>query len=993
MKNLQVFNVPLGSNMRDEFCKELKKLPPGEGVMVLPTGLLQNEVRRKYNLPCSGFDTLATKILNLNGYIALEEINRRCQELYVNTALQHYAEQGQFIYFAALKDKQGFVKQMTSLLGQFARSGADVEQVVEALKDWGRRGYAGLKDREVALLYQGYRNMLKLDNRFDLEGKYRLALKVLKDTAQPILPWHYVYVSDFATLDTLQLEFLVALAEHCQVKVSLCYNKDQDCLQASKEMYDFLGSFVTPRQQPGQSPERAAALQHVLQNIGREEPAKYPYEQDNLEIREFADVKNEIKGVLADIKQQLLAGAEPKDFAVGVRNLNDYSGLRRQADSYGIPITLPEVELVGAQPLTELLGKILMAVTDDSKGADAYFAVLDNAVGKLLYPQDNLEELLWLRANSFYGKRSEVQNAVRRSKEGNAFLELVDGFIEGFNESATIAEYTEALKDFLEGLGLARMLGELYKAGDIKLEGLCNMLAVEKRLVQLLDALVKDYSSCNLGEECYSLEEFYKIWQQSLVDATVIVKHGRQDGVLITDVVQLQGASFKNVYLLGLRENEFPVGNRENWLYNDKERGSLLTMGIVLPNTFASYAEDHCLFAGAAAAAAEKLVLCFYRDDEAEASPYIDEIKNLFAALEVKKYRPSQPANCEEALANSALCSTQWLEEQLGAIGMQAAQADQCSGENTGYLKDAELVKQVQRATKYNFSASSLEGYLSCPFSYLAQNIWKLKNYHEADELPDAIVRGNLIHDTLAAFVRRYLKGKPESYDFDIMWKLLERDYEQYVKSYLKEGSILDNEYWPSESLRMQRLLHWWLRFELQEQKQWAGFKPEQIEKGFGYQNVTIKLMTKDNVPVYLNGRIDRIDASDKYAFITDYKSGHAPGDEDIQILFYLLAAEKLCPDKEILGGNYLSLKDRGRAGGVVLGHTGNANIEYDQTEPADWEETRELCQQTILAAVERIYAGDFPVEPAKGACSYCDLKSICRYEKTTKQAGGDVNE
>lgn len=992
MLNLEVYTVPLGASMREAFCQELLQLPAGAGVMVLPTGLLQDEVKQSYNLPCSGFDTMATKILNLNGYRHLQEINRHCQELYIETLLKYYTEQGQFNYFAALKDKQGFVKHLTSLLGQMARSGATVDEVTKALAAWGRSGNAGRKDQEVALIYQGYRNMLQLVDMFDLEGKYRLALKILQEKAQPALPWQYVYVSDFASLDALQIDFLLALAKRCQVKVGICYNKKQSVFEASRKTIERLEREVTLTAAAGKTPQRSEAIQHVVDNLGVELPKKLAVKGQQLELREYRDQKAELEGVLSEIKQAVVKGASLSDYVLAVRNLSSYAGLRQCADRYGIPVSLAEAELVAAQPLSELVNQLLLAGQDNRTGVMAYFSLLDNAITKLVNKENDLESLSWLRTEQFYTKRSALQGAIRALQGNNKVLDLLDDFLAKQKNAATIADYTEAIEDFLYNLELAPNLGCLYKEGHISLPGMRTILATEKKLRQLLKQLREDYADCDLAKEVYSLADFRRIWQEQLTGQTIILGREHKNGLLITDVLQLQGASFKKVYLLGLREGEFPAGNRENWLYNDKERGELQTLGIDLPNTFAAYAEDNYLFAGAVAAATEKLVLSYYKDDEAEGSPYLDDVQALFDDLKPVEAAPKGLACKEEALERSNDCDKAWLLQQLGTAAMTASAVDkERTGLYMGELQDKKLLEQLTRAGHYSFSASGLESYMECPFKYLGQNLWKQGCFSDKEELPDAALKGSIIHGTLARFVARYLDNKPMDYDYTAMQPILEADFSAVVQEFMDKGELQDNEFWPSEAGRLWRSLCWWLRFELKEQKQWATFKPVALEKSFGYRDAALKLTTANGLPAYLKGRVDRIDASDEHLFVSDYKSGGTPGDDNLQMPFYLLAAETLYPDKKIMGGNFVSLKHRQRSGGMVWTATGNANIKRKNYEFADWDEAKEVCQQLLLAPIEHIYKGDFAVAPSKGACDYCDLKDICRQRVFVKEPGGNA--
>lgn len=992
-QKLELYIVPLGSSMRDEFCKILKQLSFGAGVLILPTGLLQEQAKEKYNVEVSGFDTLANKILNLNSYAYLEEVNYRSQQLIVKEILDYYASREQFHYLAGLKDKRGFVKHMTALLSQLSRSGAEAKEIVAALKSWDRSGNLGRKDQEIALVYKGYRDMLKLQKRFDLEGKYRLALKILREQDNPKLPWQVIYVSDFATLDALQLELLQELAKHCQVKVGLCYEKDKETCAVSQTTLEQLQKSCITIVKSGARVQRKPALQHLVEHLGSKQICKEAFDAEkSVMIREYRHQQAEIKGVLAEIKQELLGGARLKDYAVAVYDLGAYTGLRLVADEYGLPITLPRAEQLLVQPLTEFVLQLLAAVPDNRQGVEAYFNLLSSGLGKLLF-NSNLESMESLRETTFFKQRSAVQHAVTVSFERvelPKFLLKVDNFLINCKSQDSITGYVEALTDFIAKLNLAKELGTLYKQDLLALDELKNILSTEKRLLESLLILEEDYEKCGMAEQKYTLQEFVECWQDGLKEISVKLEEGRKDGLLVTNAVQLQGTSFKKVYLLGLREGVFPARNRENWLYNDKERGELQALGIDLPNTYNAYAADYCLFAGAVAAATEKLVLSFYKDDEGEESPYVDEVIKLFPDIQADLVEKKELASFEEALGQSYGCKKSWLEKQVGALTLEAARIDQQrTGVYDGKLEEQELLEGLQGEARNCFSASGLGQYVSCPFKYLGTQLWQQKDKEEKSEQLDGGTRGSLFHETVAMFVESYLQKKPDFNDKAKLWQQVLNCYEAKVEQFQAEGKIINNEYWPMEAKQLERMLSWWLAYELTEQEQWDAFKPIALEKSFG-KNM-IRLETSSHKDIYLVGRADRIDGSEEAIFITDYKSGDAPGNgdfekgKDLQMAFYLLAAEQLYPGKTVLGGNYLSLKKGARQGGIAWQSTGNPNIKVNGKKNAptftSWEEVKQLCENMIIEPVSEIYKGIFTANPKDElTCKYCPLKDICRY-------------
>ena len=59
----------------------------------------------------------------------------------------------------------------------------------------------------------------------------------------------------------------------------------------------------------------------------------------------------------------------------------------------------------------------------------------------------------------------------------------------------------------------------------------------------------------------------------------------------------------------------FPRVNKENWIYNDKERKELKEAGLELPNTSLAYSEDAGFFGAAIGCAHKQLVLSYFQDN------------------------------------------------------------------------------------------------------------------------------------------------------------------------------------------------------------------------------------------------------------------------------------------------------------------------------------------------------------------------------------------
>lgn len=219
----KLYYVPLGCSARGYFINEIAEKGWESSLLVLPSGVLQSRAFKEGTVRVKNFDDVATGLLNANGYAGLQRISRRTQELIVEEILQKYAHDNKLDYFNVLVEKKGFVKAVTSLIGQLSRSGAKMEEIYEALNGWDRPGKLGLKDREIADVYTAYRQKLKKEDWFDVEGLYRLAVYVLQKD-NPVVPWENLYFSEFYRFDGLQIELLRELKKHCNINVGLMYD-------------------------------------------------------------------------------------------------------------------------------------------------------------------------------------------------------------------------------------------------------------------------------------------------------------------------------------------------------------------------------------------------------------------------------------------------------------------------------------------------------------------------------------------------------------------------------------------------------------------------------------------------------------------------------------------------------------------------------------------------------------------------------------------------
>lgn len=1022
---IDLYKVPLGATARNFFAAEAEKnYSYDEALLVLPSRLLVNHARRSVRVQTVNFEYLPNRIVALNRHlldlppeVTLEMISRRTQELLVGDLLRQLSKLQGLDYFSKLAGKDGFVKAVTGLLGQLSRSGSTQEEITAALLEWEQRNPAYvMKDREIAALYNLYRNKLKQKNWYDVEGLYRLATAVL-EKPQARLPWQHLYLSEFYQFDALQRLLLKALSRHCQISIGLMYEpKRPEIFAAVERSFGYLSGFAQLHDLQPEAVARTAALQHLTVNLGSGgyQPLAVA---DGINFIGAGDSESELRAVLRSVKTKLQQGAAYGEFLVAVRDLKTYSGIRSVCDEYGLPVTLPQAASLSAQPVCEFLRLLLNIASGGSEAIASYWRLLKCGVVKMVYGFDG-ERLNRLKQEALYGDLRQLRQAVCEQAAGineqwSVDLNELETLLDKVRQRDTVAAYGETFKTILEALALPAKVGANYRQGRVELGEVKNLVETVRQLSEVLDTLSEDYLNGGLENVPLNADDYSQLLLTACAERQIVLTAADSEGILFGEAANLQGLLFKHVYIMGLREGEFPRSKNENWIYNDSERAELSSVGVELDNTACAYAEDKFFFAAVASMATETLTLSWYSDDTAGASAYIEDVARLYADGCIVK---STAGSCgwQQALSEQELLlgiaqaepGHNWLWERLGADWELRSSVErlreQGSGIYKGLVEDVRLQQAVNEAVGGFFSASSLETYAQCPYRFLLSYVWKQQQYEELTETVEPTVEGSLLHDVLSRFIAAHLHEKLARYPLVELTSQLDDIMTSVCEEYIAGKKIAVTDFWLSQRRRLNLLLRRWLERELAYQKAWEPFVPVRTEWDFGRNGSAPLMLQVNNGKIYLNGRIDRIDSDGNGLFVTDYKRGQTPtGSEltaglDLQLPVYLLALAALEPQSTVLGGGYYSLKEARRKGGFAVQALGKTPFTTNNKPFSDaedqWLAFADFCRTTIRGYVDALQKGNFPPAPRKKCPEYCPGKDICRVYGDLVTEGGEEN-
>lgn len=296
----------------------------------------------------------------------------------------------------------------------------------------------------------------------------------------------------------------------------------------------------------------------------------------------------------------------------------------------------------------------------------------------------------------------------------------------------------------------------------------------------------------------------------------------------------------------------------------------------------------------------------------------------------------------------------------------------------------------IQAKELPRISASSIEGFLSCPFSFVAQRYFKLKDLPDIDLDVDHRTRGQLAH---ALFEKLTLE--PMRFD----WK--NDELEKILESIRQEKKLLfaDERLWiPLRNKHIQL----GLRF-LEVEKRWREeFKRTRTlgrEKRFEFyldpQTEEISKEAKENC-FRISGQIDRVDGDDSnHLVIIDYKSstggisahGSWLKNQELQLLFYMWVIEKGLIEElggEVIGLFYYVFRNFERKGFKIEDLAGGL---YPASKRKDKNATFEAKEkyltefsQILMSTLDRIKKGESHARPSDfKTCIACEWRRQCR--------------
>lgn len=661
-------------------------------LLVVPASLDMQSVRRRLCERIEVIDpsavltfvALAEKVLR-GARVPFRPISLHQRELIIRSITAELDREDKISFFAGSLASPGLYRELLSLIRELKTWQIEPEKF--------RRFPTArtARDRELALIYERYQDLLRERRLYDSEGRFWEARRVLESRC-PLEPLPGVLLldgfSDFTPNEMTLLEAMGAHVAEVVISLPLMDAADGDPFEKTRDTWRRLERLERSFEvscEAAREPQGAAVTAAIAAHLFRDAAPKTA-PGDALKAFSTAGVRLEMRETARECKRLILGGLPARDIVVIVRRLPAYLATAQDAfGEMGIPFETP----VGCSQAYPGLFPLLFALGDVVEGGFARAEVtalfgspyidlqgfaggLDAAVFARVAREAGVIRGLaqWRARLQALAARSQkaaarAEDAAKEGKRADdvhrvdadaalAALEAVERLwelLQPFSRPLTSPAAAALLREVVDALGLRRRILD----SAIPEGALCADLAAFAAIDEGLAAMAESDEPALL-----SMRDFLTMLERLVAAEGSADATARAGGVRILDAASARNLSFPVVFLAGLTGDAWPSRLRVGPFYTRRERDTLSKEhGMGSRDERMHVAAERLLFYQAATRAREKLYLSWPASDEDGKailrSFYVEELLNLFELPEgfLSEYGPAR-AVLEMADAASA---------------------------------------------------------------------------------------------------------------------------------------------------------------------------------------------------------------------------------------------------------------------------------------------------------------------------------------------------
>lgn len=908
------------------------------------------------------FTRLSYKVLEEVGGLKVQEINSYGKIMLLKQIFDNNKNSMQL--FNKASKQEGFLKEFDALISELKQNCASVEFLEQILKfkvkeDENKLLYKKLKD--IIKIYKEFNNKTK-DIYFDEEDKLNLFISSIEHSEY--IKNSNIWIDGFESFNVQRHRIIKELIKYAK-NVTIALNidatalKDLRCTEdweafkivhdTYEALVDDLGCSVNiiPVNAKGLNKETEIIEQHMFSINSYSHMDNASNIQIFSSLNPYSETEKTAAKIISLVRDY---GYRWKDIAVATGDMDSYGiNIKKVFTQYEIPYFLDAKRDIMGNPLTKFILSLLDMFVFNFKH-DSVFELLKTGFSPLNYDevsklenfalQYGIEGEKWFKQFKFNDENIDYFNKLREK-----FTAGLSDAKKKFKNLKTTLEISLFIFNFLESYKVQEKIektsGVFKRADNYELSS--ENAQIWNYVIEIFEQIVLTGADIEI-----TTLEYRKMIEAGFKEVKIGIIPPTLDKVTVGEIEKISFKSFKAVFVMGANEGKLDSKNNEKGILLDDERDILVSSGINLLNNsnYYLYKEKHTLykiFTNASCKLFISYALGTADGKTLQPSIYVDKLKQLFPL--VKMQTDLNGTNEEENISNNKgtvdfLISK--IREFIEGSDIEDLWKDVyawyelndtniCDIINQGLLYENKALKITKNhlnnlhKTPVTMSVSRLESFAACPFKFFMENV--IKPQPRLVQKVEFYDLGNIYHQA----VEKFTKGisEPETNIFELNKDTVYSISQLCTEKVLAEGEMDYAAFNANERNRymkekIKRLVNRAANTIVEQLKK-GNFRPVFTELVIGDKdkeaNVEpVEIKISDDVSIYFQGRIDRVDILKKddklYINIIDYKSSSKEIDLSdavqglqLQLLVYMSAiiknGEKLFSTKTEIGGAY----------------------------------------------------------------------------------------
>ncbi len=741
---------------------------------------------------------------------------------------------------------------------------------------------------------------------------------------------------------------------------------------------------------------------------------------DKIHLFEADDKTAEAEYVAVQIRRAMAEDStlRYRDFAVLTANTEAYSlALKRAFGEYGVPYFIDEKKSLKRHPLAEFLSACFRVVAEKYSPASVQALTQNVFFGE----SDDYRNYLLKFANYRGGAKREIKQSeavtqtfdiaalqearsrllaatgtIKNKGTGKEYCESVRAILSAFHAREKLEEYSERIEDVSQKSYLSQIDGALDR-----------LLTEAEWLTENREMTVKEFA--------VMLEDGLGATEISLIPL-------KKDAVFIGDLTESRIEKVAVLFAVGMTE-DVPATAVDTAVISDRELSRLAEVKTRIEPTVAevNLRSRECACLNLCTFLRELHLSYPLAADGSEPSVsdvlrYVDEVFQTAEGAALPRRKKLNEDEFVYRCAAAAPAVRELLEKRNEYTNKQSdtrriysslyTALDKLSvQEKDDYLIEAEDTARIRRGEELFFkdgriSPTALEGYFSCPFRNYAERGLRLKEREETAVM--AVDTGNFIHELLEITAKR-----AEEIDSDEGMYALALDEGRKILQkpvYAAQSDTASGEVFGEKLLA--------------EGATVAVAAYRQIKNSKYRVEATEKSVYTDE----LRGKVDRVDGSDEYVRIVDYKTGSIDDSAtsyytgrklQMQLYMSVLQGERIPAgvfyfpasiqfteegvqkfqmkgfmngdrNAVLCGDSHLSEGERSAYFPAVLGDNARSKRVMDESEFRDFID---YSVHVARRGASELKQGYVAASPYKNGCEYCKYGGMCGFKRDKEEA------